>query len=255
MNCLWRAIDMTGKKTTKNRSVKIYEHVAEEIKELITRGEISQGDPLPPERQLIEDLNVSRSSLREAFRILELVGLIESIPGKGRFVRKSRFDTQNMRMPLQDEAILELVEARMILEPAIVSEAVKHATPTDLTRIRKILTLTSKDVESLEHRAQCDYDFHLLLAEATHNFVFVNIVKMTFNLIMETHERIYSLLDDKEIFLKEHKEIYQCILARDIKKAQRFMTNHVARVYKTLLDGIALGEEGRLLHNEETSKH
>ncbi len=124
-------------------------------------------------------------------------------------------------MPLQDEAILELVEARMILEPAIAVEATKHADPSDLTRIRKILTLTSKDVESLEHRAQCDYDFHLLLAEATHNFIFVNIVKITFNLIMATHERIYSLLDDKELFLKEHNQIYQAILSRDIKKVRR----------------------------------
>ncbi len=233
---------------TKNKSTKIYEQVAEKLKNLIASGQLIQGDPLPPERQLIEELNVSRSSLREAFRILELVGLIESIPGKGRFVRKSRFETQHSKMPLQDEAILELVEARMTLEPAIVTEAVKHATPSDLTRIRKILTLTSKDVESLEHRAQCDYDFHLLLAGATHNFVFVNIVKMTFNLIMETHERIYSLLDDKEIFLKEHNQIYQSILDRDIKKARRLMTNHVSRVYKTLLDGIALED-----HKEDIS--
>ncbi|WP_024822772.1 MULTISPECIES: FadR/GntR family transcriptional regulator [Aminobacterium] len=239
---------------SKTKSTKIYEQVAEKLKVLIAQGELQQGDPLPPERQLIEKLDVSRSSLREAFRILELVGLIECIPGKGRFVRKSRLESNHAHMPLQDEAILELVEARMILEPAIAVEATKHADPSDLTRIRKILTLTSKDVESLEHRAQCDYDFHLLLAEATHNFIFVNIVKITFNLIMATHERIYSLLDDKELFLKEHNQIYQAILSRDIKKVRRCMSNHVARVYKTLLDGIALEEPPVSLDQKEEMK-
>ena len=170
---------------TVKAKTKIYDQVVEKVKKMIASGELPQGSALPAERQLIEDLNVSRSSLREGFRILEMMGFIESIPGKGRFVRKSRGEgSQSGRVPLQDEAILELVEARLVLEPAIAVEAAKHASPSDLTRIRRILTKTGKDVESLEHRAQCDYDFHLVLAESTHNFIFVNIVKMTFNLII-----------------------------------------------------------------------
>jgi len=234
---------------TVKAKTKIYDQVVEKVKEMIASGQLPQGSALPAERQLIEDLNVSRSSLREGFRILEMMGFIESIPGKGRFVRKSRGEGgQSGRVPLQDEAILELVEARLVLEPAIAVEAAKHASPSDLTRIRRILTKTGKDVESLEHRAQCDYDFHLVLAESTHNFIFVNIVKMTFNLIMATHERIYTLLDDKEIFLREHEEVYDAIVVRDLERAARLMKAHVQRVYKTLQNGIALeevsGEEG-----------
>lgn len=226
----------TGKGKTK-----IYDQVVDKVKDLIARGELPQGSALPAERQLIEELKVSRSSLREGFRILELMGFIESIPGKGRFVRTSRSDGETAkRVPLQDEAILELVEARLVLEPAIAVEATKHASPSDLTRIRRILTKTGKDVESLEHRAQCDYDFHLVLAESTHNFIFVNIVKMTFNLIMATHERIYALLDDKEIFLREHENVYDAIVVRDFDRGARLMTEHVQRVYRTLQNGIAL---------------
>ena len=228
---------------TVKAKTKIYDQVVEKVKKMIASGELPQGSALPAERQLIEDLNVSRSSLREGFRILEMMGFIESIPGKGRFVRKSRGEgSQSGRVPLQDEAILELVEARLVLEPAIAVEAAKHASPSDLTRIRRILTKTGKDVESLEHRAQCDYDFHLVLAESTHNFIFVNIVKMTFNLIMATHERIYTLLDDKEIFLREHEEVYDAIVVRDLERAARLMKAHVQRVYKTLQNGIALEE-------------
>ena len=228
---------------TVKAKTKIYDQVVEKVKKMIASGELPQGSALPAERQLIEDLNVSRSSLREGFRILEMMGFIESIPGKGRFVRKSRGEgSQSGRVPLQDEAILELVEARLVLEPAIAVEAAKHASPSDLTRIRRILTKTGKDVESLEHRAQCDYDFHLVLAESTHNFIFVNIVKMTFNLIMATHERIYTLLDDKEIFLREHEEVYDAIVVRDLERVARLMKAHVQRIYKTLQNGIALEE-------------
>ena len=120
---------------------KIYDQVDETVKKMIAEGILPQGSPLPPERQLIEELNVSRSSLREGFRILEMMGFIESIPGKGRFVRRSRGEGGGTgRVPLQDEAILELVEARLILEPAIAVEAAKHASPSDLTRFRRILT-------------------------------------------------------------------------------------------------------------------
>jgi len=235
--------DTWGRKMadTISRGTKIYERVVEEIKELISRGEFEQGDPLPPERQLIEQLGVSRSSLREAFKVLESLGLLESIPGKGRFVRKARADgIPSLQMPLEDEAILELVEARRVLEPCIASEAAKHASSSDLGRIRRLLTATAEDVISLKHRADCDYSFHLMMAEATHNFIFVNIVKMTFNLIMATHERIYTLLDDKEVFLKEHRELYECLLSRDPEQAASVMKKHVNRVYKTLLNALAL---------------
>jgi len=226
-----------------NKGTKIYEKVVEEIKDLISKGKLQQGDPLPPERQLIEQLGVSRSSLREAFKVLESLGLLESLPGKGRFVRKARTEgIPSQEMHLEDEAILELVEARRVLEPCIASEAAKHASSSDLARIRRLLTNTAEDVVSLKHRADCDYSFHLLMAEATHNFIFVNIVKMTFNLIMATHERIYTLLDDKEIFLKEHWELYECLLSRDSENAASVMKKHVNRVYGTLMNALALEE-------------
>ena len=73
--------------TQVSRGTRIYEKVVEKLKESISRGDILPGDPLPSERQLMDDFGVSRSSLREAFRVMELLGLIESVPGKGRFVR------------------------------------------------------------------------------------------------------------------------------------------------------------------------
>lgn len=229
---------MTDKKI---RHTRIYEQVVNQIKESIASGELQQGDPLPPERQLMTEMGVSRSSLREAFRVLELLGLIDSVPGKGRFVRKPRGDNADTRnMPLEDEAVLELMEARRALDPAIASAAAMHAMPSDLMRLRKVLSRTSRDLEKIELRSQADFDFHLVLAESTHNFVFINIVKMTFNLIMATHERIYSLLADKEAFLNEHEAIYEAITDHDVQKAQSLAAGHIERVYRTLQEALAL---------------
>ena len=101
-------MDATSRQTRK------YEKVVEAIRNAISKGDLAYGEPLPPERQMIEDLGVSRSSLREAFSVLELLGLIESIPGKGRFVRHPQVVSLETGMPqLEDSAVLELMEARI----------------------------------------------------------------------------------------------------------------------------------------------
>lgn len=225
----------------KLRHTRIYEQVVNELKELISSGELLPGDPLPPERQLMSEMGVSRSSLREAFRVMELLGLIDSVPGKGRFVRKPRGEAADSRnMPLEDEAVLELMEARRALDPAIAGAAAMHAMPSDLMKLRKVLSRTEKSLENIEKRSQNDFDFHLMLAEATRNFVFINIVKMTFNLIMATHERIYSLLVDKEAFFNEHQAIYEAIIDHDVARAQSLSAGHIERIYRTLQEALAL---------------
>jgi GntR family transcriptional repressor for pyruvate dehydrogenase complex len=172
---------------------------------------------------------------------MELLGLIDSVPGKGRFVRKPRGEAADSRnMPLEDEAVLELMEARRALDPAIAGAAAMHAMPSDLMKLRKILSRTEKSLENIEKRSQNDFDFHLMLAEATRNFVFINIVKMTFNLIMATHERIYSLLVDKEAFFNEHQAIYEAIIDHDVARAQSLAAGHIERIYRTLQEALAL---------------
>ena len=171
---------------------------------------------------------------------MELLGLIESIPGKGRFVRHPRTISEDREtIRLEDSAILELMEARRILDPAIAAESAMRATPSDLTRMLRTITATEKRLDDINGRAQSDFDFHLILAEATHNFVFVNLTRMNFDLIMATHDRIYNLLDDKDAFLQEHKMMYDAILDHDMEKARDMAAQHIDRIYRTLHRGIA----------------
>lgn len=228
-------MDANGRHTRK------YEKVVDAIRNSIARGELAYGDPLPPERQMIEEMAVSRSSLREAFSVLELLGLIESIPGKGRFVRHPQtFAESTGPLPLEGAAVLELMEARRILDPAIAGEAARKASPSDMTKIRRVLSTTQYALEERQHRAQSDFDFHMALAEATHNFIFVNVVRMEFNLIMATHEQIYGDLRDKHAFVHEHEALYEAILDHDVDRARSAAASHIERIYKTLLGAVAL---------------
>lgn len=217
-----------------------YEKVVDAIKEAIASGELAYGDPLPPERQMIDELGVSRSSLREAFSVLELLGLIEGVPGKGRFVRHPQKESEAAGVPLEGSAVLELMEARRILDPAIAGEAARKALPADVAHLRRILSTTRRDLDERAHRASSDFDFHLALAEATHNFIFVNIVRMEFNLIIATHEKIYGALSDKEAFANEHEALFDAVMNADVEGARLAATLHIERIYKTLMTAIAM---------------
>ena len=142
-------------------------------------------------------------------------------------------------MPLENSAILELMEARRILDPAIAAEAARKATPSDVSKIRRVLSGTKSKIEDIKSRAQSDYDFHLAMAEATHNFLFINLTRMEFNLIMATHEQIYGMLEDKQRFLHEHEALYEAILDHNVEAASKEAAAHIERIYKTLMTAFA----------------
>ena len=226
------------------RPTRKYEAVVSAIREAISSGKLAYGDALPPERSLIDQFGVSRSSLREAFSVLELLGLIESKPGHGRFVRSPQALPQGTGdVPLEGQAILELMEARRVLDPAIASEAAKRAGTSDMTKLRRVISSTRESLNEIKSRAKSDFDFHLAMAEATRNFIFVNIVRMEFNLIMATHERIYGVLEDKEAFASEHEELYEAITMRDAERASIAASSHIDRIYRTLLGAFAMRQD------------
>src|ERR687891_891705 len=105
------------------KSTRIYEEIVRQIRQMISEGRLKSGDQLPPERDLAEKFVVSRTSVREALRALESVGLIEIRPGEGTFVREVSVDALVEPLALvllsQRAMIEELFEARRLLEPAI----------------------------------------------------------------------------------------------------------------------------------------
>ena len=181
----------------KIQPIRLYESVADQIIKLIKSNELKPGDKLPPERELAEKFSISRASIREAFRVLEYRGLIKSTPGGGRFIREidkdSLINTDNVILNLEKSSILELLEAREIFEVKIVELAVQRASAEDIKEIEENFNRMSgpgeikdKDTEDVE-KTEMDTEFHLAIARASHNFVFINIMRFHLELLNNSY--------------------------------------------------------------------
>ncbi|MBE3091542.1 MAG: FadR family transcriptional regulator [Candidatus Atribacteria bacterium] len=219
--------------------IRLYESVIEQIMDLIRNRELKPGDKLPPERELAEKLSISRGSLREAFRVLESRGLIKSKPGGGRFIREIRENdhnnTENIILSLEKSSILELLEAREIFEVKIAEIAAQRATVEDIKSIEEALNkMNEEDGLKDDKKTESDTEFHLAIASASHNFVFVNIIKLHLDLLRNTREKTQQIPGRREERWREHQAILQAIKEHDTKKAGEAMLKHLRKVREVL---------------------
>lgn len=215
--------------------VRLYESVIEQIMDLIKNNELKPGDKLPPERELAEKLSISRNSLREAFRVLESRGLIKSKPGGGRFIREIRENghnnTENIILSLEKSSILELLEAREIFEVKIAEIAAQRATLEDIEIIEEALNKMNQNEELKDDKkTESDTEFHLAIAGASHNFVFVNIMKLHLDLLKETREKTWQIPGRREKQYQEHRAIFQAIKEHNSKKAEEAILKHLRNI-------------------------
>ena len=219
--------------------VRLYESVIEQIMDLIKNKELKPGDKLPPERELAEKLSISRGSLREAFRVLESRGLIKSKPGGGRFIREVRengfTDTESIILSLKKSSILELLEAREIFEVKIAEVAAQRATTEDIELIEKALDKTNKEEISNGKKTKSDTEFHLAIARASRNFVFVNIMQLHLDLLKETREKTWQIPGRREEQQEEHWAIFQAIKEHNSKKASEAMLRHLRSIRRVVV--------------------
>ena len=219
--------------------VRLYESVIEQIMNLIKSNKLKPGDKLPPERELAEKLSISRGSLREAFRVLESRGLIKSKAGGGRYIREIRKNghnnTENIILSLEKSSILELLEAREMFEVKIAEVAAQRATPEDIDLIEKALNRMNKEKIDKYKKTESDTEFHLAIAGASHNFVFVNIIKLHLDLLKETRGKTWQITGRREKQYQEHQAILQAIKEHNIKKAGEAMLKHLRNVREVLV--------------------
>jgi len=230
------------------RNERIYEKIVDQLRFLIQEGRIQPGDRLPGERELAETLGCSRTSLREAFRVLESEGLIISKPGGGRFVQHVdqsmvlayRFNTIDM---IEKSAVLYFLEAREALEPRIAELAVKRATNEQIETMENVLSNLEERLKHPEEKVAGDSSFHLTLAEATQNFVFVSM--MAANLQMVRQVRKQTLLSPKRYSesLAEHRAILDAIKKRNTREAVQATLAHLYNLKQYVLQNLP-PEEG-----------
>ncbi|AFN74592.1 GntR family transcriptional regulator [Melioribacter roseus P3M-2] len=208
--------------------------VAEEIEEAINSKILNPGDRLPTELELCEQFAVSRTAVREALRTLSAKGLISVEKGRGIFVRKISSDS--VSNPLKNyllyhsgsSYILDIVEARLIIEPEIARYAALNRTSEDIERINEALNKLKSFSGSAAELAGVDMEFHVSIAKATKNKVLPLMLKPIFNLMPEIKSRIiHDIPDAINSAVVWHQYILDAIIEGNSDKAHDLMKEHL----------------------------
>ena len=212
------------------------------FQQMLSEGVISPGTNLPPERELAAHFQVARSSLRQALKVLEIMGVITQKVGDGSYLNRDASTVLAVPMEflflLDDTSVQELTELRFMIEPALAAKAAERANSDDIALLRQsIADLESSELDRVKLVA-ADLLFHRAIFQASGNRLtgrlFHTIHRAMLNMIMVT-----SQLVDLEHTVAFHKPILAAIEARDPERAAELMTAHL----KDATDLLALGRE------------
>ena len=221
------------------KSTRIYQEIVRQVKAMIAEGRLKSGDQLPPERDLAEKFVVSRTSVREALRALESLGLVEIRPGEGTFVREvsieALIEPLALIMVSQREAIGELFEARRLLEPIIAALAATRATPEEIQEMERILEQQAKEIASGKTGLAEDAAFHAAIGAAAHNRAITRIAHAVMDLLTQSREESLNTPGRPHRSHEDHRRIVAAIAARDDAGARRAMLDHLEAVEKLVL--------------------
>lgn len=220
------------------------ETILDQIKELLINGQLHPGDKLLTERELAEQLQVSRASVREALSALNLAGILEIRHGEGIYVRKP--DDNEVIEPLTFIILLEknrisnVLEVRKALEVESAGLAAERANEEELQTIAAAVERMRQDMASGLPGEEADLQFHYAIASATHNYLLnrlMNTIHEAMRDSLSLTRRLWlSASSETEYRLyEEHQMIYRAIADRDREKARTLMYNHLRKVEIELL--------------------
>jgi GntR family transcriptional repressor for pyruvate dehydrogenase complex len=237
------------------RRSRLYQDIVSQIEALLDKGELHPGDQLPPERALAEQFQVSRASVREALRSLELLGVVETRAGGGTFVRRTV--PEDLARPLSNliargHTLTDVIEVRGLIEPAIAASAAKRIRPEELVELREILKQQAEKVAAGQPYAEEDTRFHELIGQAARNELLVTMLGVIWDVLrssreqwLQTNQRAHSSID-------AHQRILAALEAHDPDAARAAAADHIRAVGEAILKLIA-DERGTHTGTQATS--
>ena len=220
------------------KTKRLYEEIVEQIKHLITDGRLKPGDKLLAERELADQFQVSRASVREAIRTLEMLGVIDIRPGEGTFVRRTGADEiirpLAMFLAVERNSLLDMFEMRRIFETATAALAAERAGIEELDQINAALEKMqeSLNVQDPEKGQEFDAAFHYAVAEATHN----SLLSKLFRTVSEEFAKANSVARrqlyqgnaaNAQKIIDQHREIFDAIRTHSPQAASQAMLKHL----------------------------
>lgn len=217
----------------------------EQMKLFIAESGMKAGDMIPTEKALEVQLGISRTSIREALRSLEALGIIETRHGVGRFLRKFNFDAilnnLSYNIPVNVKDFREMIDVRIALESTFLQWVIPEISETDIAELHEILARLEYEVKhgyADEDLIQAHTEFHLKLYERTENGLLAHLIQ-----VFATIQRTLTVLkeyrtSDKSEFIELHRRLIEALEARDPELAR-------ARLVEHFKDVIAWSDEHR----------
>lgn len=219
------------------------------FKRLISEGSLVPGNRLPAERELAEMFGVSRSSLRQALKVLEIMGVISQRVGDGTYLNTAA--PSILAEPLEFFILLdgltfhELMEARLIVEPELAARAAARATPEEVAELHQVLNLMEESREDHRRFTEGDLLFHKTIFRLAGN----RVCSLMFTVVHQSLERLIHLtsqLVEPEHTLQLHRRIYTAIRRKDADEARRRMTEHLEDARELFVRASALQAQSSL---------
>ena len=211
----------------------LIDQIIEKISVLIENGYLKPGDFLPGERRLAKELGVSRTSLRQAIKALNVMSILEIKPGKKTFIKETFSDILTSPFKfikaIHSIKIKEIFEARRILEEGIVQMAAKKVTRSQILKMKRCITDAENNLENKNEFVYSEFVFHKRIFETANNKI-LNAVMDSLNallLVLEKYEKDYIDIEDRKQSLLQHKKIFEAISQKDLENARLAMYNHL----------------------------
>ena len=216
---------------------KVYQAVARQLERRITE-KLKPGDLLPPERQLVQMLGVSRGSVRDAIRSLELMGLLEPRQGIGTVVCRPGVTPANpLANALREKRklVAELIDVRKMIEPSLAGRAALHASRDEIADMEDILVRQEEKVRQGGLGIDEDSEFHYSIALASNNSAVLKVVDVLMDLLRETREHSLQGEGRQEKSLAGHRRILSALKQGDAAAAEAAMRRHLQEIENIVL--------------------
>ncbi len=210
----------------------IYELVIEHLQQYILDNALRPGDRLPTEAELAEQFGVGRQAIREAMKVLESVGVVETRPRDGSRLKELNVRplTEHLRFMLELDGVSlqEMATSRCVIECAVLPLVLENADETDFQRLADSIERMQQSFGDEARYFQADMDFHKALLKATKNRVMQGFGSVLHEFFMELSSRMVSTPEVKQKSSEDHQHIYQALRAKDVHTARQVMDRHLS---------------------------
>ena len=209
----------------------LYEQIVEELIARIKRGDYPPDSLLPSEKKLMEELQVSRNSLREAMKCLSAAGVVTSASGKGTFLAVDaveKVSNSNTAVDLGDyNSVSEILEIRLIMEPATAALAAERASGHQIRSLKNLLNTLKDRIDGKSHWEEPGMAFHSLIAAMTGNNTLVRVLDSISESLYKSRQVLFRKFTLQEEVWEEHRLIYEAIRDRNVEGARSIMRIHI----------------------------